>query len=146
MLSLHKMSLALYRLEGARKSTEKEDEMQMRSALMLALVVGSLGGASLVLAADAAKPMPGRDVAFNRSKGNCLSCHAIPNDPKAESPGNIAPPFVMMKARYPDRNKLRAQIWDASVANPKTAMPPFGKHQILTEQEIDQVTDYIQSL
>jgi len=25
-------------------------------------------------------------------------------------------------------------------------MPPFGKHQILTEQEIDQVVEYILSL
>jgi mono/diheme cytochrome c family protein len=25
-------------------------------------------------------------------------------------------------------------------------MPPFGKHQILTEQEIDQVVEYIHSL
>lgn len=120
--------------------------MHKKSALLLALVVGGLGGANLALAAEAAKDMPGREVTFNRSKGNCLSCHAIPNDPKAESPGNIAPPFIMMKARFPDRNKLRSQIWDATVANPKTAMPPFGKHQILTEQEIDQVTDYVQSL
>lgn len=125
--------------------TEKEDVMRKISALLLALIAG-LGAANLAVAAEAAKEMPGREVVFNRGKGNCLACHAIPNDPKAESPGNIAPPFIMMKERYPDRGKLRAQIWDSTVANPRTSMPPFGKHKILTDQEIDQVVDYIQSL
>lgn len=119
--------------------------MRNKSTILLALVAG-LGISSMAAADDAAKPLPGRDVVFDRSKGNCLACHAIPNDPKAESPGNIAPPFIMMKERYPDRAKLRAQIWDSTQANPKTSMPPFGKHRILTEQEIDQVVDYMQTL
>jgi sulfur-oxidizing protein SoxX len=51
-----------------------------------------------------------------------------------------------MAARFPDKAKLRAQIWDATVANPQTSMIPFGKHKVLTEQEIDKVTDYIYSL
>lgn len=85
----------------------------------------------------------GRSAAFDKNKGNCLACHAIPNDPAATSPGDIGPPLMGMKSRFPDRAKLRAQIWDASVINPKTAMPPFGRNKILTEPEIDQVTDYI---
>jgi sulfur-oxidizing protein SoxX len=93
-----------------------------------------------------AKEMSGQEVVFDKSKGNCLACHAIPNEPKAEAAGNIAPPFIMMKERFPDRAKLRAQIWDATQANPRTSMPPFGKHKILTEQEIDKVVDYVHSL
>ena len=85
----------------------------------------------------------GQSAAFDKNKGNCLACHAIPKDPAAKAPGNIGPPLIGMKSRYPDRAKLRAQIWDATVANPNTAMPPFGKNKILTEPEIDQVTDYI---
>lgn len=128
------------------ENTEKEDVMRNKSTLLLALIAG-LGVSSLAAAAEEAKEqLPGREVVFNRGKGNCLACHAIPNDLKAESPGNIAPPFIMMKERFPDRDKLRAQVWDSTKANPKTSMPPFGKHQILTEQEIDQVVDYIQSL
>lgn len=119
--------------------------MRKKSTLILVLVAG-LGSANLSLAAEDAKEPAGRGLVFNKAKGNCLACHAIPNDPKAESPGNIGPPFIIMKERFVDRNKLRAQIWDATVANPKTVMPPFGKHQILTEQEIDQVVDYIHSL
>jgi sulfur-oxidizing protein SoxX len=51
-----------------------------------------------------------------------------------------------MKARYPDKAKLRAQIWDATTVNPNTIMPPFGKHKMLSEKEIDLVTDFIYSL
>jgi sulfur-oxidizing protein SoxX len=51
-----------------------------------------------------------------------------------------------MKARYPDKAKLRAQIWDATVKNPHSAMPPFGKHKALTEAEIDAVTEWVYSL
>jgi sulfur-oxidizing protein SoxX len=32
------------------------------------------------------------------------------------------------------------------VRNPDTVMPPFGKHRILTGEEIDLIVDYIQTL
>jgi sulfur-oxidizing protein SoxX len=48
-----------------------------------------------------------------------------------------------MRARFPDRAELRAQIWDPTVRNPYTVMPPFGKHGVLTERQIDLVLDYI---
>jgi len=85
----------------------------------------------------------GKDVAFDRKKGNCLACHAMDD---GTLPGNIAPPLVGMKLRYPDKTKLRAQIWDATAANPSTIMPPFGRHQIITEEEIDQVVEYVYTL
>ena len=85
----------------------------------------------------------GKDVAFDRKKGNCLACHAMDD---GTLPGNIAPPLVSMKLRYPDKEKLRAQIWDATVRNPNTIMPPFGRHRILSEQEIDEVVEYVYTL
>jgi sulfur-oxidizing protein SoxX len=48
-----------------------------------------------------------------------------------------------MQARFPDRAALREQIWDSTARNPMTVMPPFGKHRVLTEEEIDRVVDYI---
>ena len=30
--------------------------------------------------------------------------------------------------------------------NPDTVMPPFGKHKILTDQEIDNIVDYLYTL
>lgn len=108
---------------------------------ILSCLVFSLSSIHPGVAAE--EQQDGQSLTFDKNKGNCLACHAIPKDPKAKAPGNIGPPLIGMKSRFPDRAKLRAQIWDATVANPKTAMPPFGKNKILTEPEIDLVTDYI---
>jgi len=102
-----------------------------------------------VLAQNAAAPKKeetGKDIAFNRSKGNCLACHAMPTLPDAESPGMYGPPLIAMSARYPDKAKLRAQIWDATKANPSSSMIPYGKHGVLSEAEIDKVTDFVYGL
>ena len=85
----------------------------------------------------------GKEIAFDRTKGNCLSCHQVDG---GELPGNIGPPLVAMQARFPDKAKLRAQIWDATKANSNSMMPPFGRHKIMTEDEIDKVVEYIYTL
>ena len=85
----------------------------------------------------------GKKIAFNRKKGNCLACHAIKG---GSLPGNIGPPLVNMKDRYPNKDKLKQQIYDATKNNPNSIMPPFGKHKILTASELDKVVDYIHSL
>lgn len=104
-------------------------------------------GASLLPAtagaADADTIKYGKEVATDRRKGNCLSCHMMDD---GVSPGNIGPPLIAMQARFPDRAKLRAQIWDPQVANPATAMPPFGKHKALSEKEIDAIVEYLYTL
>lgn len=109
------------------------------SRLALIFLVGLMMSGPLF--ADSADD--GKKVAFDRTKGNCLACHLMGD---GESPGDIGPPLVAMKARFPDRAKLRAQIWDATVANPESIMLPFGRHHILTEKEIDQVVDYLYTL
>jgi sulfur-oxidizing protein SoxX len=90
-----------------------------------------------------AKEMSGKELAFDRKLGNCLACHMIAG---GSQPGNIGPPLVAMKARYPDAAKLRAQIYDATVANPNTMMPPFGRHNMLSADQIDKITAFIHSL
>ena len=114
-------------------------------------VIGTIYLATLSLAlsfahANGGKDMSGRDLTFSTGKGNCLACHQMPGDPSAVTSANIGPPLIAMKERYPDRARLRAQIWDATAFNPATVMPPFGKHKVLTESEIDRITDYIADL
>jgi sulfur-oxidizing protein SoxX len=82
-------------------------------------------------------------LAFSRRHGNCLGCHSIKGGAQA---GNIGPMLIAMKARFPDKAVLRAQIWDATVKNPNSMMPPFGKHKALSESQIDKITSYIHSL
>lgn len=112
-------------------------------------------GACLVLLAGFAqaaseagpdKAPTGQALAFDNRKGNCLACHMMPGDPKAISRSNIGPPLIGMRERFPDRAKLYAQVWDASRANADSLMPPFGKHKILSDAEIDTVVDYIHGL
>lgn len=113
-----------------------------------ALSVAALFSGSMMLpmaagAAEADTIKKGKEVAFDRRKGNCLACHMMGD---GVSPGNIGPPLIAMKARFPDRAVLRAQIWDAQMKNPGTRMPPFGKHQALSEAEIDAIVDYLYTL
>ena len=118
---------------------------QMAAACALGAIM--LSGSTVALAQEAAKKEEtGKDIAFNRSKGNCLACHGMPTVPDAESTGLYGPPLIAMSARYPDKAKLRAQIWDATRFNAATTMVPFGKHGVLTEQEIDKVTDFVYGL
>jgi len=85
----------------------------------------------------------GKKLAFDRKKGNCLACHAMDDGSLA---GNGGPPLVAMKARFPERKVLRDQIWDATVKNPNSLMPPFGRHGILSAEEVDKIAAYVHSL
>jgi sulfur-oxidizing protein SoxX len=118
----------------------------LTSVFSLAAVVAALAITSFpATAADAAGSVieKGKAVAFDRKLGNCLACHAIED---GTLPGNIGPPLVAMQLRFPDKARLRAQIWDATVANPNSIMIPFGRHGVLTEEQIDQVVEYIYTL
>ncbi|UCD67170.1 MAG: sulfur oxidation c-type cytochrome SoxX [Betaproteobacteria bacterium] len=88
----------------------------------------------------------GRRLAHNFDKGNCLACHSAPTDPQAVTKANIAPPLIGMRVRFGDRHALRDQIWDAAKRNPQTIMPPFGRHMILSDDEIELIIDYLYTL
>ena len=117
-----------------------------KSAFSLAAVVGALLLTSFpASAADGASSIveKGKAVAFDRKKGNCLACHMTGD---GTLPGNIGPPLIGMKARFPDKAKLRAQVWDSTVANPNSIMIPFGRNRVLSEEEIDQIVEYVYTL
>ena len=119
--------------------------MQASSLLRITASVTLAAGllATSIAGADDAMIEKGKKIAFDRKKGNCLACHAIAG---GDLPGNIGPPLIAMKSRFPEKSNLRAQIWDATAANPNTIMPPFGKHAIISDDEIDLVVEFIHSL
>jgi sulfur-oxidizing protein SoxX len=84
----------------------------------------------------------GQKIAFDRGKGNCLTCHAIKG---GDLPGTIGPALTDLKTKY-DRSELTAIVTDETKRNPLTVMPPFGRNRILTEQEINAVVDFLQTL
>lgn len=116
----------------------------MSTAAAIAALAGSLALVAPV-AANAATPsakniQEGKALVFSRKEGNCLACHMIPG---GQQTGTIAPPLIAMKARYPDRQKLFDQIWDARNTYPDTLMPPFGPDQILTKSQINKIIDFL---
>jgi L-cysteine S-thiosulfotransferase len=99
-----------------------------------------LGVLYVATAAAQSSVAEGEKLAFDRSKGNCLTCHVIAG---GDAPGNVAPALADMKKRFPDRNELFALIFDETKRNPQTVMPPFGRNLILTKQEIDDIIDFL---
>jgi L-cysteine S-thiosulfotransferase len=124
-------------------SMEEGDVMRKRTCLIA-------GAFAVLLATGASAQQPkvetGKDIAYSLSKGNCLACHGFPGLRDATQTGNSGPPVIAMRDRFPDKKVLRAKIWDATESNPATFMPPFGKHGVLTEEEIDKVIEFIYSL
>lgn len=88
----------------------------------------------------------GRRLFLDPKKGNCIACHQVPGDPTITSSSRIGRPLTEIRKQYPDVAKLRAIIWDLGSTAPDTIMPPYGRHRILTEAEIDAVVRYIEDL
>lgn len=109
--------------------------------LLLALLIAVI--MPLTSARAQSNAAEGQKIAFDRAKGNCLSCHDIKG---GDLPGTIGPVLKNIKSKYPDRNDLVAILTDETVRNPQTAMPPFGRNRILTEQEINAIVDFLQTL
>jgi sulfur-oxidizing protein SoxX len=120
--------------------------MRMFTKVAAATLCGAFVLSAAAVAADNKAEMTGKELAFSKAKGNCLACHAMPTQKDAVAAGTYGPPLIAMSARFPDKAKLRAQIWDATALDPNTSMPPFGRDKILTGAEIDKITDFIYGL
>ncbi|QPF91576.1 sulfur oxidation c-type cytochrome SoxX [Bradyrhizobium commune] len=112
-----------------------------KPALLLALAA-LIGFAASPAQAQSAVA-EGQKLAFDRGKGNCLTCHVIKG---GDLPGTIGPELKNLKAKYPDRNELVAILFDETKRNPQTMMPPFGRNRLLTDQEISAIVDFLQTL
>jgi len=110
-------------------------------ALAWALLIAAVMSASPARAQSA--PAEGQKLAFDRGKGNCLTCHEIKG---GDLPGTIGPALKDIKSKYPDRKDLVEILYDETKRNPQTAMPPFGRNRILTDQEINAIVDFLETL
>lgn len=125
------------------------------SATITTATAGSHGGNSLPTDKQCSKmenkstEIAGWCAAVDRVQGNCLACHVMvtPKWPVGfPEGGNTAPPFVSMKTRFPDKAALRAQIVEPRDANDKSLMPPFGTYKLLTDQQIDDIVEFLYTL
>ena len=121
------------------------DTFSTKPALIPALVLAlSIGTATFPGSARAQSAVAeGQKLAFDRGKGNCLTCHVIKG---GDLPGTIGPELKDIKSKYPERSDLVAILTDETKRNPQTVMPPFGRNRILTEQEINAIVDFLQTL
>jgi sulfur-oxidizing protein SoxX len=112
------------------------------TALFVAAVIAIVlfAGAGAPAQALPGQVLPGQVLAFDRGKGNCLTCHDIKG---GDAPGNLGPPLADMKTRFPDRKELRGIVFDETKRNPQTVMPPFGRNLILTDGEIEAIVDFL---
>jgi sulfur-oxidizing protein SoxX len=101
-----------------------------------------LAGLASVPAQAQSGAAEGQKLAFDRAKGNCLTCHVIKG---GDNPGSIGPELTGMNKKF-KREELIAIVADETKRNPLTAMPPFGRNRILTEKEIEAVVDFLQTL
>lgn len=103
---------------------------------------------------DAAR---GRALVLDRTQGNCLICHQVP-EPNEPFQGTIGPGLAGVGARL-DAGQLRLRLIDAGLLNPQTVMPPYFRTEglrdvapafrdrpALTAQEIEDVVAYLASL
>jgi sulfur-oxidizing protein SoxX len=102
-------------------------------------------------------PERGRALVLDRTQGNCLICHQVP-EPNQPFQGTIGPDLTGVGARL-DTGQLRLRLVDAGLLNPRTVMPPYFRNQglrdvapafrdrpALTAQEIEDVVTYLASL
>ena len=108
------------------------------SAVMMLLGAVALTPA-VSMAADASN---GKKIAENRKKGNCFTCHAYKG---AHLAGNIGPSLDGIGKRKTEK-QLFDQIWDATKANPMSSMPPFGKYEALSKEEVADVAAWAKTL
>ena len=131
--------------------------MRIAFVASVVLAIGVLGTATPASAAgqapdsrtcnDAANPpkdpvTQGGCIAITRTKGNCQACHFVAGTPS----GNIAPPLVNMAQRFPDKSRLRVQVEDPHKLNPHSIMPPYARHEIMSDEEIDKVIAWLMTL
>jgi len=102
-------------------------------------------------------PERGRRVVLDRTVGNCLICHAVP-EPAERFMGNIGPDLAGVGSRL-TTGQLRLRVIDSSRIDPATVMPPYYRIEgllrvgvswrgkpVLTSRQVEDVVAYLASL
>ncbi|MGZ5113660.1 MAG: sulfur oxidation c-type cytochrome SoxX [Usitatibacter sp.] len=104
-----------------------------------------------VLAAAIAIPAHAQNAAapevFLRvDKGHCIACHQLPEGIWPATRADLGPRLEGRRMRELGRARLRELIQDPMRANPDTVMPPFGRHRILENDEIERLVEFLHAL
>ena len=103
--------------------------------------------AAVGLTAPALSQAPaGRELFVRADKGHCAACHRVGAADAGGTRPDVGPALQGARMRSLGKAALRALVADPTRANPDTLMPPFGRHRILDDREIDRVVDYLHAL
>ena len=108
--------------------------MRLATALLVALA------AAIAPRAHAQKDQ-GLEIFIRPDKGYFIACHKVPAQAGPATRSNLGPALAGARMRELGSSRLHELLRDPTPANPDTVMPPFGKHHILEEREIDRVTE-----
>ena len=105
-----------------------------------------LAGHEIVVAEITGDAAKGQKLAFDRSRGGgCLACHVM--GPRTlETPGNVGPDLSEIGKAGRTDQQLFNYVFDARVYNPKSVMPPWGKHGFYSEAEIKDIVAFLKTL
>jgi sulfur-oxidizing protein SoxX len=114
----------------------------MRAALrLLAMIAGALAS----VPAPAQQP-DGRALFVRADKGNCVACHRLPEGAGPATKADIGPPLDGARLKGWDAARLRALLDDPTRMNPDTVKPPYGRHRILEDAEIERLVEFLRAL
>lgn len=85
----------------------------------------------------------GKEIAMSQKRGNCVTCHRLPGD---DWPGTVGNSLLQYKKYEYTADRIYQQIYDPRIFNPTSVMPPFGSHNLLTDQEIRDLVAFLQSI
>lgn len=115
--------------------------VMIKKVVIVAMVASFLSTA--VYAVDKNEMMKeGRKAFTTKTLGNCLACHAVQGDDSIPQTGTLGPILSNMD-QYP-KEWLFDRIWDPNKSNPTTIMPPMGRNNKITKEQVDAIIVYLQ--
>lgn len=88
----------------------------------------------------------GRALFIDPGKGNCIACHQVPAGAGPAVRADVGPRLDAARLKGWDRARLRDLLRDPTRANPDTVMPPYGRHRLLDDREIERLIDFLHAL
>lgn len=105
-----------------------------------------IAAVALSAAAASGQVPEGRQLFTRADKGNCIACHQVPPGMGPAVRADVGPRLDAARLKGWDRARLRAMLEDPQRANPDTVMPPYGRHRLLDDREIERLIDYLHAL
>lgn len=89
-------------------------------------------------------PVKGKQLIGDRKRGgSCYACHILPG---GDLPGNVGINISTIGVWNRSDEYLFNYIYDPRIFNPNSVMPPWGAHEVFSEQEIKDMVSYLKTL